>query len=213
MSFLPDLQIDWLNGWLFLAILYGFFGILLIVFPREVVSRLYERTGWTRQDYIRRIIGFPVALAIIGLFIFSRLRVGTTAFWVGLLIFAAAFLIFNVALINYRNTPLDEPVTQGVYRFSRNPQIVGLILAFLGTAVAVGSWLLVILAALMGFGAHSRMHTAKILRLSEDLPIIIEIVDTEENLTKLKPFLDETVEEGLITLEKVKVIKYRSKKN
>jgi hypothetical protein len=53
------------------------------------------------------------------------------------------------------------------------------------------------------------MHTAKILRLSEDLPIIIEIVDTEENLQKLQPFLDETVEEGLITLEKVKVIKYR----
>ena len=66
-----------------------------------------------------------------------------------------------------------------------------------------------VLRGVMGFGADSRMHTAKILRLSEDLPIIIEIVDTEENLQKLQPFLDETVEEGLITLEKVKVIKYR----
>ena len=66
-----------------------------------------------------------------------------------------------------------------------------------------------VMRGIMGFGADSRMHTAKILRLSEDLPIIIEIVDTEENLQKLQPFLDETVEEGLITLEKVKVIKYR----
>jgi len=66
-----------------------------------------------------------------------------------------------------------------------------------------------VVRGVMGFGADSRMHTAKILRLSEDLPIIIEIVDTEENLQKLQPFLDETVEEGLITLEKVKVIKYR----
>ena len=66
-----------------------------------------------------------------------------------------------------------------------------------------------VVRGIMGFGADSRMHTAKILRLSEDLPIIIEIVDTEENLQKLQPFLDETVEEGLITLEKVKVIKYR----
>ena len=66
-----------------------------------------------------------------------------------------------------------------------------------------------VLRGIMGFGADSRMHTAKILRLSEDLPIIIEIVDTEENLQKFQPFLDETVEEGLITLEKVKVIKYR----
>lgn len=64
---------------------------------------------------------------------------------------------------------------------------------------------------IMGFGADSRMHSAKILRLSEDLPIVIELVDTEENLNKLLPFLDETVQEGLITLEKVKVIKYRHK--
>jgi uncharacterized protein len=64
----------------------------------------------------------------------------------------------------------------------------------------------------MGFGADSRMHTAKILRLSDDLPIVIELVDTEENLNKLLPFLDETVEEGLITLEKVRVIKYRHSK-
>ncbi len=62
---------------------------------------------------------------------------------------------------------------------------------------------------IMGFGAESRLHTAKLLRLSEDLPIIIELVDTEENINKLLPFLDEIVEEGLITLEKVRVIKYR----
>ncbi len=66
-----------------------------------------------------------------------------------------------------------------------------------------------VVRGIMGFGADSRMHAAKILRLSEDLPVIIEIVDTEEKLQKLQPFLDETVEEGLITLEKVKVIKYR----
>ncbi|MFH1046254.1 MAG: DUF190 domain-containing protein [Candidatus Omnitrophota bacterium] len=64
---------------------------------------------------------------------------------------------------------------------------------------------------IMGFGADSRMHTAKLLRLSEDLPVVIELVDTEENLNKLRPFLDEVVEEGLITLEKVRVIKYRHK--
>jgi len=64
----------------------------------------------------------------------------------------------------------------------------------------------------MGFGADSRMHTAKILRLSEDLPIVIELVDTEEKLNLLLPFLDETVEEGLITLEKVRVVKYRHSK-
>ncbi len=60
----------------------------------------------------------------------------------------------------------------------------------------------------MGFGANSRLHTARILRLSEDLPIVIEIVDTPEKIHTLLPFIDETVQEGLVTIEDVHVIKY-----
>ena len=68
-----------------------------------------------------------------------------------------------------------------------------------------------VLRGIMGFGADSRMHTAKLLRLSEDLPVVVEIVDSEEKLNTLLPFLDEVVQEGLITLEKARVIKYRHK--
>ncbi len=66
-----------------------------------------------------------------------------------------------------------------------------------------------VLRGVMGFGAHSRLHTAKVLRLSEDLPIVVEIVDTEANLRKLLPWLDEVVEEGMVTLEKARVLRYR----
>ena len=66
-----------------------------------------------------------------------------------------------------------------------------------------------VLRGIMGFGAASRIHTAKLLELSIDLPIVIEIVDVEENINKLIPFIDETVQEGLVTLEKMRVIKYR----
>lgn len=66
-----------------------------------------------------------------------------------------------------------------------------------------------VVRGIMGFGANSRIHTAKLLRLSEDLPIIIELVDTEENLNKIIPFLHDTVKEGLVTMEKVRIIKYR----
>ena len=66
-----------------------------------------------------------------------------------------------------------------------------------------------VLRGIMGFGAASRIHTAKVLRLSEDLPIVVEIVDTEERINQLLPFLDEVVQEGLVTLEQVRVIKYR----
>lgn len=66
---------------------------------------------------------------------------------------------------------------------------------------------------IMGYGASSRIHSIKLLRLSEDLPVMIEIVDSEDNINKILPFLDETVKEGLITIEKVTIIKYRHNKN
>src|SRR6185503_11872180 len=62
----------------------------------------------------------------------------------------------------------------------------------------------------MGFGKSSRLHTAKILRLSMDLPLVIEIVDSEENINAFLPVLDPMIGGGLVTVEKVKVIHYRS---
>jgi hypothetical protein len=69
-----------------------------------------------------------------------------------------------------------------------------------------------VLRGIMGFGAASRIHTSKILRLSDDLPIVVEIVDTPDMIEKIIPFLDENVKEGLITIENVNVIKYRHSK-
>src|SRR5215813_8976119 len=62
----------------------------------------------------------------------------------------------------------------------------------------------------MGFGKSSRLHTAKILRLSMDLPLVIEIVDSEEKINSFLPVLDEMMNGGLVTLEKVRVIDYRA---
>lgn len=63
-----------------------------------------------------------------------------------------------------------------------------------------------------GFGAHSRIHTTRILRLSQDLPVIVEIVDTEEKIQAFLPVLDEMVQEGLATVEKATVLFYRAGK-
>lgn len=70
-----------------------------------------------------------------------------------------------------------------------------------------------VLRGSLGFGAHSRIHTAKILRLSEDLPVVIEIVDQPERIAGLLPELDTWIDEGLVTLEKVRVITYRHGKD
>jgi uncharacterized protein len=61
-----------------------------------------------------------------------------------------------------------------------------------------------------GFGAKSHLHTARILRLSEDLPVVIEIVDTAERIDALLPLLDEMVEDGLVTIEAVHIVSYRA---
>jgi len=67
-----------------------------------------------------------------------------------------------------------------------------------------------VLRSPMGFGKSSRMHTTKILQLSSDMPLVIEIVDVPEKIEGFLPVLDEMMEGGLVTLEKVQVIHYRS---
>ena len=69
-----------------------------------------------------------------------------------------------------------------------------------------------VLRASMGFGKSSRLHTTKILRLSDDLPVVIEIVDSEEKINAFLPVLEEMMHSGLMTLEKARVIFYRSGK-
>ena len=65
----------------------------------------------------------------------------------------------------------------------------------------------------MGFGRHSRVHTAKLLELSTDLPIVIEIVDAEDKVEAFLPTIDELVTEGLVTLEAVRIVRYVSPDN
>ena len=66
-----------------------------------------------------------------------------------------------------------------------------------------------VLRGIEGFGAQSRIHTARILRLSEDLPIVVEIVDTVERIDALLPVLDAMIRDGLVTVEDVHVVRYR----
>lgn len=82
--------------------------------------------------------------------------------------------------------------------------------AIVGKARELGLAGATVLRGLAGFGAHSRIHTSKILRLSEDLPLVVEIVDRAERIEEFLPHLDAMVEEGMVTLETVQIIAYRS---
>lgn len=68
-----------------------------------------------------------------------------------------------------------------------------------------------VLRGISGFGAKSHLHTTHILRLSQDLPVVIEVVDTRENIDRVLPEIDRIMEGGLITIEKVKVLRYSAR--
>jgi PII-like signaling protein len=91
-------------------------------------------------------------------------------------------------------------------RWERKPLYEAIVLAA-RTAHLAGA---TVLRGPMGFGKSSRLHTSKILRLSVDLPLVIEIVDSEEKINAFLPTLDTMIGGGLVTLEKVKVLHYRS---
>jgi len=67
-----------------------------------------------------------------------------------------------------------------------------------------------VLRGLMGFGKQSILHTVKILRLSEDLPMVIEIVDSREKVDEFLPLLSEMISDGMVTLERVRVVHYKA---
>lgn len=148
MELFPALQIGWLNGWLLLCILYSIFGVLLLVFPKEVVRRLYDRSGWSRRQRVLTLTGKLMALVWFPLVIFTPLKIGTPLFVLGTVTFALGLAGFAVALFNFRNAPLDRPVTKGLYRISRNPQQFMLLVSAGGISVAIGSWLALLMLLL-----------------------------------------------------------------
>ena len=141
MELIPKLEIGWLNGWILLAVEFLIQGFLLLVFPKDVVSRLFDRSGWSEKQRVFTIMGKVFSLACLVLIILTPLKINSSAFIVGLIVYAIGLAGLVVAMLNFKGTPPGQPVTKGVYKISRHPQIVALFVLFLGICVAIGSWL------------------------------------------------------------------------
>ena len=149
MAFIPDLKLGCLNGWVYLAVFYGCFGLYLLTSPKAIVKKLYSVRGWEKQYYRLSAIGKPFSLASLTLLILSPINFNPAVFWPGTLIYVAGLAVMFTALFTYRKTPADQAVRGGIYRYSRNPQWVGLALIFIGTGISCGNGLALVL---MGFG-------------------------------------------------------------
>ena len=140
MELVPALELGWLNGWILLALEFLIQGFLLLIFPKDVVTRLFDRSGWSAKQRVFTIIGKLFSLACLILIILTPLKLNSSVFIVGLILYAIGLAGLVVAMLNFKDTPPSQPVTKGVYKISRHPQIVALFILFLGICVAIGSW-------------------------------------------------------------------------
>ena len=157
MELFPDLEFGLFNGWLLVAIFYLVFGILLVLLPKRVVARLYDRSGRRDSGVVRRVLGLLLFLAWLLLVILTPLRHGDVMSAVGLAFYACGLTGFVVALFNYANTPAEQPATGGLYRISRHPQQFMISVSFLGISIAIGSWIALILIGIGIIAAHNKV--------------------------------------------------------
>lgn len=157
MTFFPPLRLGWLNGWIPILCFYGIFILLLKIFPKETVERLYDRSHWTKQQGVLVSIGLPFALAGMVLILFNPLKISQPVFWIGLVLYLVGFAGFVYSLLSFNTTPLDEPVTKGLYKISRNPQWVAFAVLIISTSLMVGSWTAFILLLVRVIMNHFRI--------------------------------------------------------
>ena len=157
MTLFPPLTIGWMNGWIPVVIFYGVFFILLKVFPKETVDRLYEDSGWTLDQARPAKIGLPFALAALLMILFSPLKINHSVFWIGLAVALIGQVGFLYSLHTFNITPAGDPVTEGLYQISRNPQWVTFALVMIGFSLMVASWIVLFLISVRIIMNHFRI--------------------------------------------------------
>jgi protein-S-isoprenylcysteine O-methyltransferase Ste14 len=156
MQFLPPMRLGILNGWLMLMAYFVGLTISALSFPADKRKKLFLEPHYPRGHprWIILALGRIAAISFVALMLFASLRLEACVFYIGLAVYAAGYAAVIVSLNDYRRAPTDELVTSGLYRRSRNPQWLGLVGVFVGTALAVGGWLHLLLVSLLAVAYH-----------------------------------------------------------
>ncbi|MFX1516668.1 MAG: methyltransferase family protein [Promethearchaeota archaeon] len=145
MEFFPPLEVTLLGGWLFILCVAILQPSILLLMPKTVRSRLLDRSNFTRDQKILTGVSKTIVLFFQLILIFTPLAIGSIEFVIGIILFFLGIIGEVTAVMNFKMTPIDEPVTRGLYKYSRNPQETMLSIYFFGASFAVGSWFLVFL--------------------------------------------------------------------
>ena len=159
MEFFPTIEVGWFNGWILLLVLYLAYGVLLLAFPKHVVKRLYDynRSSWSRRHRIFYVTEKLLLVVYMILVVLSPLKTDSIIFIPGIVFFSLGLIGFITALFNFKNTPLNQPVSRGLYRVSRHPQILMLFIAGSGIGLAIGSLFIVFLQIIASLFGRSRL--------------------------------------------------------
>ena len=151
MLLIPAFEIGLWNAWWFM-IIFPLQWLAILIIPGHIAERTGDTKGiQTRQD---RIVAFLInGLWVVATLysIFLPFRVGTPWLWTGLLLFIAGLVILVLVTISIAGTPTDKPFTSGVYRFSRHPGYLAMILVYLGVSIAAVSWLFLLVTVVTFF--------------------------------------------------------------
>lgn len=141
MDLFPTLGLGLLNGWIYFVFYLIVFIITMSTCSNEVRERLYDRSLWDKRTKIITAVGKIFSFVNIIMILFGALQVGNIEFIIGTIVYFVGLSLLVMSIINYRNAPLDKPITNGFYKISRNPQMVSLYVLFLGMVLIIGSWI------------------------------------------------------------------------
>ena len=159
MDFLPPLHLGVLNGWLLLVAYFVGFIISVMAFPAEKRKKLFLEPQYRRGHprWVALMLGRIAAISFVVLTLFTELRKETYLFHVGVALYALGYVAVMVSLNDYKRAPADDVVTCGLYRYSRNHQWLGLVAVFVGTVLAMGAGLHLMLVLILVMAYHSQI--------------------------------------------------------
>jgi len=152
MTLIPTFEIGIWNAWLFM-IIFLLQWLAVLVVPKHIVERTSHPTD-LKQDRKGKVMGRITAAFWIGATLYSiflPLDIGTVWFYVGLGTFVIGVVILVFATLSVARTTADEPFTRGIYRFSRHPMYLSMILVYVGVSIAAASWLFLLITVITFF--------------------------------------------------------------
>ena len=150
MSIIPAFKIGLWNAWICMSVFV--FQMLVILFAGKHVHERSHVPNEARHSKLERYVGFIgnfIWLIALGYSIFLPFRFNSLWFYIGISDFILGFIILAVATFNFINTPGDQLITKGVYRFSRHPMYLATFFICLGSGIAAASWLFIFLSMIM----------------------------------------------------------------